>query len=335
MINKTEQEIIKNWNKNLPLMVSITCVAFNHENYIEQTLDSFLMQETNFSFEILIHDDVSTDRTVEIIKEYAKKFPNIVKPIYQSVNQFSQGNNPMAFLFPKVKGKYMAFCDGDDYWTDNQKLKIQVEEMEKFPEINMSFHPAYKLINGKIDGILSKQANKNRIFTTHEIVLGGGEFCPTASLMFRSRVISDFPDWFNRIIPGDYPIQIIGSVQAGALYIDRCMSAYRMGEVGTWSSISKDNSKKQKEHLLSFHSMLNRINKFLNNKLEDEIETLIYDSSLAFIKRRTIDIEIRDEVFNIYRNIFSKKQKLLWYLLYRNQDLHNSLSKIKHLALHK
>lgn len=335
MINKTEQEIIERWDKNIPLMVSITCVAFNHEYYIEKALDSFLMQETNFSFEILIHDDVSTDRTVDIIKEYERKFPNIVKPIYQSINQFSQGVNPMFFLFPKVKGKYMAFCDGDDYWTDTQKLKIQVEEMEKSPDINMSFHPTYKLINGKIDGILSKQADKNRVFTTHEITLGGGEFCPTVSLMFRSRVISDFPDWFAKMIAGDYPMQIMGSVRAGALYINRCMSVYRIGEVGAWSSISKDNSKKQKEHLLSFHSMLNKMNEFLDNSLKHEIETLIYDSSLAFIKRRAIDIEVRDEVFNIYRDIFSKKQKLLWYLLYRNQDLHDGLSKIKYLALHR
>ncbi len=335
MINKTEKDIIKNWNRDIPLMVSINCVAFNHEYCIENALDSFLMQETDFAFEILIHDDVSTDRTVEIIKEYERKFPNIVKPIYQTVNQFSQGINPMSFLFPKMKGKYMAFCDGDDYWIDTQKLKIQVEEMEKFPDINMSFHPTYRLLNGKKDGVLSKHANKNRVFTLDEVVLGGGEFCPTVSLMFRSRLISDFPEWFTTIIPGDYPVQIMGSVNGGALYIDRCMSVYRVGEIGAWSNLSRDNSQKQKEHLLSFHNMLHKMNNYLDNRLEKEIEELIYNSSLAFIKRRAIDIDIRDEVFNIYRDIFSKKQKLLWYLLYRNQDLHNGLSKIKHLAFNK
>jgi len=335
MINKTEKEIIKNWDINKPLMVSITCVAFNHEYCIEKALDSFLMQDTNFAFEILIHDDVSTDKTIDIIKRYEKKFPNIVKPIYQTTNQFSQGVNPMSFLFPKVKGRYMAFCDGDDYWEDNQKLKIQVEEMDKFPDVNMSFHPTYKLINGKKEGILSNHTDKNRIFTLEDIVLGGGEFCPTVSLMFRSRIILEFPKWFTTMIPGDYPMQIMGSSNAGALYINRCMSVYRMGEVSAWSSISKDNSQKQKEHLLSFHSMLKKMNEYLDNRLEKEIEVLIYDSSLSFIKRRAINIEVRDEIFMQYRDIFSKKQKLLWYMLYRNQDLHNKLSTIKQLAFNR
>jgi glycosyltransferase involved in cell wall biosynthesis len=330
---RKEEDIIKNWDKKSPIIVSIACVAYNHEDYISKTLDSFLMQETDFAFEILIHDDASTDKTADIIREYEKNYPNIIKPIYQSVNQFSQEINPMFFIFKKVKGKYMAFCDGDDHWIDNQKLKIQVEEMEKFSNIDMSFHPVYKLIDDKRDKILAKHSDKNRVFSLKEVLLGGGEFCPTASLMFRSRIILELPDWFSVIIPGDYPMQIMGSINSGALYINRCMSIYRVGGVGAWSStLSKDNSEIQKRHLLSFHDMLNNMNKYLDNRIKSEIDELIYDSSLAFIKRRTVDIKVRDEVFRLYQETFSKKQKLMWYLLYRNSDLHNNLSKIKHMA---
>ena len=334
MIDKREEDIIKNW-KNSDIVVTIACVTYNHEYYINKALDSFLMQETSFPFEIIIHDDVSTDRTVDIIREYETKFPNIIKPIYQKENKFSQGINPMSFIFPKVKGKYIAFCDGDDFWTDKKKLQIQVESMEKNPEVNMSFHSVYEFINRKKRRVLSKQADSNRIFNTKEIILGGGEFCPTTSLMFRKKLILEVPKYITRIIPGDYPMQIIGSNRGGALYINRCMSAYRVGEATSWSNITMKNSQKQKNHLLSFHKMLTIVNEYLNNRFDKEIKEIIYNSSLAFIKRRTIDISIRDEMFNRYRELFSKKQKILWYLLYRNQDLHNGLAKIKNMEFLK
>lgn len=339
MFKKTEDEIIKNWNSNSTeehsVMVSIACVAFNHEYCIAQALDGFLMQETNFPFEIIIHDDVSTDSTVEIIKAYEKKFPNIIKPIYQSENQFSQGINPMFFIFSKIQGKYMALCDGDDYWTDSKKLQIQVESMEKHPNIDVCFHPTYKLIASKQRGILAKYSEENKIFTAEEILLGGGEFCPTASLLLRGSLIAEFPEWFSKMIPGDYPMQIMGSARGGALYLSKCMSAYRVGESSAWSSLSIANSEKQKEHLLSFHKMLTKMNNYFNNRFKKEIDKLIYESSLAFIKRRAIDIAVRDEIFNKYREIFSKKQKILWYLLYRNKDLHDGLAKIKKMEFIK
>ena len=334
MIDKREEDIIKNW-KDDNIVVSINCVAYNHEYCIDKALDSFLMQETSFPFEVIIHDDLSTDRTVDIIREYERRFPNIIKPIYQKENKFSQGINPMSFIFPKVKGRYIAFCDGDDFWTDSKKLQIQVDRMEEHPEVDISFHSVYEFINGKKRRVLSKQADSNKIFSTKEVILGGGEFCPTASLMFRSELIFNFPNWVRELIPGDYPMQIIGSVRGGALYINRCMSAYRVGEATSWSNTTIENSEKQKQHLLSFHKMLNRMNEYLDRRFEREINEIIYSSSLAFIKRRAIDISIRDEIFNRYRELFSKKQKILWYLLYRNQDLHNSLAKIKNMEFLK
>ena len=110
------------------IMVSVFCLAFNHENYIRQTIDSILDQKTSFPFEILIHDDASTDRTAEIIREYERRAPGIVRPIYQQNNQYSQGkNNLYEFMMPRARGKYFAFCECDDYWTDPDKLQKQVD----------------------------------------------------------------------------------------------------------------------------------------------------------------------------------------------------------------
>ena len=125
-------------------LVSISCVSFNHEAYIARALDSFLMQETDFPFEILVYDDASTDRTQAIIRDYEEKYPDLIKPYYQTENQYSQGkyNVEGYFNYPRAKGKYIAMCDGDDYWTDKKKLQLQVDYMEAHPGCSMCFHAA-------------------------------------------------------------------------------------------------------------------------------------------------------------------------------------------------
>ena len=128
-------------NNQNDIIVSICSITYNHAPYIRQCLDGFLMQKTNFKYEILVHDDCSTDGTTEIIREYAKKYPNIIIPILQSVNQYQNGNKRIlaTFVFPKARGKYIALCEGDDYWTDPLKLQKQVDYMEKHEECGMCY----------------------------------------------------------------------------------------------------------------------------------------------------------------------------------------------------
>jgi glycosyltransferase involved in cell wall biosynthesis len=119
-------------------LVSIGCITYNHQDYIRSAIEGFLMQKTNFEFEIIIHDDASTDNTTLIIKEYALKYPKIVFPIFQKENQYSKGINPaFEYVIPKCKGKYIAACEGDDYWTDPYKLQKQVDFLEANPEFGM------------------------------------------------------------------------------------------------------------------------------------------------------------------------------------------------------
>ena len=131
MIEITQEQIMQNWNGEIPL-VSISCITYNHEPYIVQALNGFLMQKTTFPFEVLIHDDASTDGTTEIIKGYAQKYPEIIKPLYEEENQWIKGRRGSAeFNFPRARGKYIAFCEGDDYWIDENKLQMQVDFLEK------------------------------------------------------------------------------------------------------------------------------------------------------------------------------------------------------------
>ena len=133
--------------KEKEILVSICCVTYNHESFIRQCLDGFLMQKTNFEFEILIHDDASTDGTDGIIREYEQKYPDIIKPIYQTENQYSKGIKiSTTYTFPRAKGKYIALCEGDDYWTDPYKLQKQVDFMEENPEYSLCCH-RYRIYN--------------------------------------------------------------------------------------------------------------------------------------------------------------------------------------------
>lgn len=125
-------------NNDTKILVSIVCITYNHEAYIRQCLDGFMKQKTNFAFEVLIHDDASNDKTADIIREYEIKYPNIIRPIYQTENQYSKGISiGKTFLYPRAQGKYIAECEGDDYWTDPFKLQKQVDFLEANEDYGM------------------------------------------------------------------------------------------------------------------------------------------------------------------------------------------------------
>ena len=112
------------------IKLSIVCLAYNHKAFIREALDSFVMQKTNFPFEVIIHDDASTDGTSDIIREYEAKYPDIIKPIYQTENQWGKKHIWRDIVLPFVRGEYVAMCEGDDYWTDPLKLQKQVDFLD-------------------------------------------------------------------------------------------------------------------------------------------------------------------------------------------------------------
>ncbi len=126
--------------KDNQIQVSVFCAAYNHEKYIRQCLEGILQQETNFAFEIIVHDDASTDSTASIIREYETKYPSIIKPIYQEQNQYANKLMMRKFMFPKARGRYVAFCEGDDFWVDPHKLQKQFDALEAHPECAFSMH---------------------------------------------------------------------------------------------------------------------------------------------------------------------------------------------------
>lgn len=301
-LNKLEQKIAIKW-KNIDLetpVVSICCTTYNHEKYIRQALDSFLMQETNFPFEIIVRDDASTDKTAEIIREYEKRYPNIIKPIYEKENMYSKGVKPSLVCFSKARGDYIALCEGDDYWTDPRKLQIQIESMNKYTDVKISFHKAYE--EGEKKQYICDY-KKTRVFELKDVLVGDGQFMPTASIVFFKECIRDFPEWFYSKAPvGDYFIQIFCSKNGGALYIDRAMSVYRVGHQGSWSQINKSF---YKQFLLGrkINNCLRLLNKYYSYKYSRAIKITIANKRSYIFRLGVIMILKKIYLYNLINQI--------------------------------
>lgn len=148
-------------NDKCPL-VSICCQTYNHVSYIRDCIEGFLLQKTSFPIEILIHDDASVDGTADIIREYEIKYPKLIYPIYQTENQYSKGARVPSINYRRSKGKYIAFCEGDDYWTDPLKLQKQIEFLESHSEYGVCSHVYRTLENGVFTEIDTSKQRKNK-----------------------------------------------------------------------------------------------------------------------------------------------------------------------------
>lgn len=254
-------------------MVSINCVTYNHEKYIADAIESFLMQKTNFNYEILIYDDASTDKTADIIREYETKYPGLIKPIYQTENQYSKGVKVGRFNRERPKGKYIAICEGDDYWTDPYKLQKQIDYMEKHPECSMCVHAAYRVSPEKIKMKSHVRPNRgNKVFTVEEVIEGRGGLFATNSILYPTVFCINRPDFYENAPIGDYPLVIYLALQGIVYYIDEFMSAYRVGVKDSWSSMMSSSIERRVAHYNKIMDMLDEINRFTEYKYDNVIK---------------------------------------------------------------
>tara|TARA_R110002051_G_scaffold238375_2_gene299117 strand:+ start:7997 stop:9106 length:1110 start_codon:yes stop_codon:yes gene_type:complete len=235
------------------VVVSISCLAFNHELYIRQCLDGFIMQKTNFAFEVLIYDDASTDNTVEIIKEYEVKYPELIKPIYQSENQYSKGVKVSStYNWSRVKGKYIAMCEGDDYWSDPLKLQKQVDFLEKNEDyglVHTNFDTYYQDSNYFLKNthtVYNIEIKDNCTLNYWNLFGEAMATIKTLTACFRYDLIKEWqsvtPE--NKWLVGDFPMYFFMSLKSKVGYLNESTSVYRTVPQGSLSNVGNDINKK-------------------------------------------------------------------------------------------
>lgn len=236
------------------VMVSVICMAYNHEKFIRQTLDGFIKQKTSFSFEVIVHDDASTDKTADIIKEYESQFPDIIKPIFQCENQYGKGINVLKnYILPKLRGQYLAWCEGDDYWTESDKLQKQVDALEQnlncaacFSKVEQISYEGkaleeYYPIKDFATGVIKKDD-----FIAYSLDPGPVKGFPwqISGFMTKKALYQDYrlnpPSFVNKFEVGDLPLFLYVGLVGDVYYIDEIMSHYRTGNPHSW--IGRTNS---------------------------------------------------------------------------------------------
>lgn len=263
-------------------MVSVFCSTYNHKKFIAQCLESLVSQKTTFIYEIIVKDDASTDGTSDIVRAYHDKYPDKIVPLILEENHLQRGLGHVAFekAFRLMKGKYIAMCEGDDFWTDENKLQKQVDYMESHPECSLCGHAAYyaneegELIEGKC----FRYKNCSGELTTEEIILSWS--MATCSLLYRKSCRTDvtFPFQGN-CINSDYALMVYMALKGKVYYLDELMSAYRIACSGSVTQKQLQNKDYYKKRRLEYVSMLDRIDDFTEKR---------YSAVINLRKRKTL-----------------------------------------------
>lgn len=276
-------------------LVSICCITYNHEKYIRDCIEGFFIQKTNFPVEILIFDDASEDRTQEIIREYASKHNNIIT-FFQEENQWSKGKYGLIdWLFPNAKGKYIALCEGDDYWIDPYKLQKQVDILEAHPEYSMCF-TARNVVN-KANNLIRVERYGNKLYKTKDVV---DSFIPSTQtiLMRNFSDLSHFLKKNNSHPSGDRLITYYCSLMGDIYYLDEITACYRESGEGVWSSFDAiAKREKRLERFREFYRILG---------IEKNNLNLIDRSLYEFYSRIRVEINHPIKLIKNFHKLYKK-----------------------------
>lgn len=302
MNSRLESDIMKNWGPARDPLLSIVCPTYNHERFVAQTLDSFLAQQTNFPFEIVINDDCSTDGTAAIVSEYAKRYPNIIRALLQSENQYQQGNHPCPGLFRLSRGKYIAFCEGDDYWTDPFKLQKQVDFLEAHLDYVLTYHDAMAFSDQGLQGIQLQ---------------GKGQSDATGLELMKGRPISTLTTCFRNVLH-DMPRELrgaplndlvwwclLGAHGKGKYLGDIAPAAYRVHSGGVFSM--RSDKKKLQMTLNTYGALANYYFRIGNQPLYEHCLVQVFGLSLSAIspvkKLLALALMARNISVNLFRRL--------------------------------
>lgn len=220
-----------------PIMLSIWCSTYNHKSYIKDALEGFIHQKVNFEYEIIVFDDASTDETADIIRAYVQKYPNIIRAYLAHENTYNlPTRRKLITEFRKfaLQGKYIALCDGDDFWLDANKLQIQVDYMEQNPNCMLTAHSAvkYNCQNYSLQTMVPYDREKD--ISTEELIMWYNGNVPTASMVYRREMLN-ISGFFLNTISVDWALELYCITKGSVHYFDRIMSCYRANVKGSYT----------------------------------------------------------------------------------------------------
>lgn len=312
--------------KDEKVMVSICCAVYNQKKFISQALNSFLNQKTDFIFEILVNDDASTDGTKDILKEYELKYPEIIKVVYQKENQYSQGKKiVMDLLFPRVKGKYIALCEGDDYWGDEYKLQSQFDALERNKDCIISVHDVHDVSeNGTLlSNIYPDITIEQTVIKTNEffhMTLNPYKYLfHTSSFFFQKNCILELknamPVFIQESGVGDVPLIWFLVNKGNIYYINKIMSFYRRDTSGSWSK-RMQNREYRKKIIKQNLNLFREFNKFTNYMYDDLINNDILKLEFDYLRLSNQFFKMRNKKYKNYYERISIIYKTMYFFLY-------------------
>jgi glycosyltransferase involved in cell wall biosynthesis len=312
--------------------VSIICNTYNHGAYIDDAIRGFLLQKTSFPFEIIIHDDASTDGTKEIIKDYALRYPSLIRPIFQTENQYSLGRKPTIMVLPYVKGTYIAMCEGDDFWINRNKLTMQVSSMERNPELNLCFHSAWLIGNNERVERFCDHGDRETTLSCESIIRRGGPYMPTASLLFKSKVFREIVNSnasFFELYNSGYFIQVFNSIPDGAYYLPDSMSVYRYEADGSWTQGVKQDSIKFVRAAEKFLCAATELEKMTDNSYQVHLRHAMRWKVLGVLNNDLIPVKERRRFYALHESLLSGTDVFLWKFVISRKFIHKFAKRIR------
>ncbi len=254
-------------------LVSVFCLAYNHEKYIARALDSMVCQQTDFEYEIFVHDDASTDRTAEILREYEARYPDKIRGYYETENQYY---NPALhitrdLLVPLSSGEFFAFCECDDSWEDPLKLQRQVDFLRSHPDHSMCVHTAYNHVVGTDESKdeVYPEIEEDRDYDAGEIIRTGAGLFATNSFMIRREAYVDPPACFKMQDIGDYTILMYASFQGKIRCLKQTMSRHNEGVKDSWTVRIWNDPEKHIAHQRAMVGLLQNVDEYYGGKYHE------------------------------------------------------------------
>lgn len=297
----TENEITSGWDSEKPL-VSICCITYKQVEYIEQTLNSLLAQKTTFPFEVIVSDDCSHDGSEQVLARYAENYPAIVKVISSPHNL--GGNRNLWKTLNAAKGKYIACCEGDDYWCDVNKLQRQVDFLDANPDYSVHIYDCYEELNAKVTEVSSKLTRlgiRTGDYTSADLKQ---EFCMIlVTACFKNIGEFEYPRYFDKSISGDTLLNLMLS-DYGKAHVDssRKVAVYRIFDGGIWSKMSQDKKYYESMHTNLVHSLY-----LFNNSQKECSDVKLCSILFNTLKRVGIFCFVKYATLRVLKRLINKK----------------------------